>query len=142
MKEGWYGDEYVILFEGKEIEARGLDYNLAHTLPGHTLLGLVAWDNFIVREDKTGRLYKVLTLPMRPQYREPWDADLEAMKPHLERDARYTRKIKWYVDPVVFGGDPEPGENMIWIPHKEHVEAVLYWNNIFDNMAPHATPTK
>ncbi len=140
MKEGWYGNEYLILFEGEEIEARGRDYTIGQYLPGHTLLGLAAWDNFIVREDTSGKLYKVLTLPMRPEYRQPCEIDLEEAILNLERDMRYYQKIKWYVDPVVFGGDPEPGENMVWLPHKEHVEAVQYWNHIFDNMAPGAKP--
>ncbi|MGE9293812.1 MAG: hypothetical protein ACQKBW_09385 [Puniceicoccales bacterium] len=140
MKEGWYGNEYLVLFEGEEIEARTNDYAIPTYMPGHTLLGLAAWDNFIVREDKTGKVYKVLTLPMRPEYREPCDIDLADAEFKLDRDARYYQKVKWYIDPVVFGGDPEPGENMVWLPHKEHVEAVLYWNNIFENMAPDAKP--
>lgn len=135
MKEGWYGNDYLILFEDKEIPARGQDYNLARYLPGHALLGFASWDNFIVREEKTGRLYKALALPIGLDYREPWEIDLNAASAQLERDARYHGKIKWYTHPVIFGGDPEPGDNMIWIPHKEHAEAVLYWNNIYTNMA-------
>lgn len=41
MKEGWYNDDYLILFEGSETEDKERDYEIDRFLPGHRLLGMV-----------------------------------------------------------------------------------------------------
>jgi len=41
MKEGWYGSEYVILFEGGELEEKQKAYEIDLRLPRHSLLGMV-----------------------------------------------------------------------------------------------------
>lgn len=46
----------------------------------------------------------------------------------LQADARFTGKIKWYVQPIVFGGDPQMGNNVIWVGHEEHAKLVKWWN--------------
>jgi hypothetical protein len=57
--------------------------------------------------------------------------DCAALKP----DERLRGKVKWYVKPVVFGGDPNPGENMTWISLEDHVQAVKYWNEMYSHVA-------
>jgi hypothetical protein len=46
----------------------------------------------------------------------------------LERDDRFAGKIKWYVTPLVFGGDPKIGDNLVWVSHEEHAQLVRWWN--------------
>jgi hypothetical protein len=46
----------------------------------------------------------------------------------METDSRFTGRIKWYIKPVVFGGDPNPGENVTWVTHEQHAELVAWWN--------------
>tara|TARA_B100000941_G_scaffold76825_1_gene52385 strand:- start:162 stop:578 length:417 start_codon:yes stop_codon:yes gene_type:complete len=132
MKEGWHENTYLILFEAEEIRQRGLDYKIEQHLPGHSLLGMCSWDNFIVREDASGKLFLVPTLPIKPENLVPWLDKLPDSE-SLEHDDEVFKKVKWYLDPVIFGGNPEPGDNMVWITHKDHVDAVNYWNHIYDN---------
>jgi hypothetical protein len=46
-------------------------------------------------------------------------------------DERFLGKIKWYVQPIVFGGDPNIGMNVIWVNHEEHAQAVTWWNDLY-----------
>jgi len=59
MKEGWHNDDYLILFEGGEIEQKEQEYRLDHLLPGHRLLGLVGWDDFLAMESASQKLYRI-----------------------------------------------------------------------------------
>jgi hypothetical protein len=43
-------------------------------------------------------------------------------------------KIKWYVQPIVFGGDPKLGKNVIWVTHEQHAEIVRWWNNTYRSL--------
>ena len=40
-------------------------------------------------------------------------------------------RIKWYVKPLVFGGDPELGDNVIWVTQEDHVSLVRWWNRLY-----------
>jgi hypothetical protein len=41
-------------------------------------------------------------------------------------DFRYSGKIKWYIKPIVFDGDPNPGENLTWVNHEKHAQLVRW----------------
>ena len=133
MKEGWHNDDYLILFEGGEIEQKEQEYRLDHLLPDHRLLGLIGWDDFLVMESASQKLYRIPIIPISSQHRKEWphSVDSTALKP----DERFQGKVKWYVKPIVFGGDPNPGENMTWISHGDHVQAVKYWNDMYSHVA-------
>jgi len=45
-----------------------------------------------------------------------------------EPDDRYAGRIKWYIQPIVFGGNPASEENVAWIDIKKHQEFVIWWN--------------
>src|SRR5690348_17048248 len=111
MIEGWQGDDYLILFEGFEILAAENRYGFEKFLPGYRLIGLRGWDDFIVR-DEAGRFYSIPTVPLVPQYLESFT--LPQPEATLVSDSRFTGKVKWYVKPIVLGGDPNAGENLIW----------------------------
>ena len=133
MKEGWLNDDYLILFEGREIEQKEQDYGLDRLLPGHRLLGLVGWDDFLVIESASQGLFLVPTVPISPHEKREWPHSVDSTA--LSPDERYRGKIKWYVKPIVFGGDPSPGDNMTWISHGDHVQAVQYWNEMYSHVA-------
>ena len=126
MNEGWLNDDdYLILFSEAESDRALKNYDIAQSLPGFTVLGLSGWDDFIVR-DQSGKTYSVPTVPIDKQY----------LKEHklpetvtLKADVRFKEKIKWYVKPVVFGGDPNDEENIIWVTHEQHAQLVVWWNN-------------
>ena len=134
MKEGWHNDDYLILFEGSEAEEKERDYEIDRLLPGHRLLGIVGWDYFLVSDRENHRVFRVPTIPLILEEKEEWlhELDSGALKP----DERFQGKIKWYVKPIVFGGDPDLGPNLVWISHEDHVQCVKYWNQIYSQIVP------
>ena len=125
MNEGWHGDDYLILFEGFEILAAENRYGFAKFLPGYRLIGLCGWDDFIVR-DEAGHFYSIPTVPIDPQFLEPFTPPQPEAK--LVSDPKFAGKIKWYVQPIVLGGDPKAGENLTWVTHEQHGQLVQWWN--------------
>lgn len=124
MQEGWFGDDYFILFAGDEASSASQRYRAAEALPGCTIIGLRNWDDFIVR-DGSGSTYTVPAVPLTREYLEEIDIPPAAS---LEPDDRFAGKVKWYVTPLVFGGDPEAAENLAWVTHDAHAELVAWWN--------------
>ncbi|HEU4886048.1 MAG TPA: hypothetical protein VFT45_27670 [Longimicrobium sp.] len=124
MREGWLGDDYIILFSEEEATAASRRYGIGEALPGCTIIGLWGWDDFLVR-DPAGRTFTVPTVPMSAGYQR--EIALPPAAPLLADD-RFTGRIKWYVTPIIFGGDPEPGENLIWVSHDDHAALVTWWN--------------
>jgi hypothetical protein len=125
MTEGWYGDEYLILLGASDIDSASKRYGISEQLPGYEIVGLRSWDDFIVRDPK-GRTYTVPTVPLDVKYLKPFK--LPEHTSVLQSDDRFTGKIKWYVKPVVFGGDPAIGENVTWLNQEQHAQFVRWWN--------------
>jgi hypothetical protein len=125
MKEGWLGGEYLILFEGSETGAATDRYAIALALPGFELIGLRGWDDFIVR-NRNGDVFSVPAVPFDKKWLTPFQMPNGA--PRLQPDDRFAGRIKWYVKPVAFGGDPEIGGNVVWVSHEEHAGLVQWWN--------------
>ena len=46
----------------------------------------------------------------------------------LSGDAPFEKKIKWYVQPLAFGGSPTASQNVTWITHEQHAQRVGWWN--------------
>jgi hypothetical protein len=124
MTEGWFGDDYLILFEDR---ASGLDraYGLSDALPGYRLVGLRGWDDFLV-EDSTGACFTVPTVPIVQEHLAPFTIPKISAKP--EPDAKVRGRIKWYVKPIALGGDPQLPDNIAWITLEQHTELVTWWN--------------
>jgi hypothetical protein len=79
MHEGWYGDDYFVLFDESEAVAASDRYEVLRLLPGFKVLGLRSWDDFIVRS-AAGQIYSVPTPPLNArnlekQYSFPFGAD-------------------------------------------------------------------
>lgn len=124
MNEGWQNHDYLILFDQDESLAAMQAYTFDRYLPGHTLIGLKGWDDFIVI-NASGVMLTVPTLPLDATLAAPFTL---TQQPSLHPDARFTAKIKWYLKPLVFGGDPTDSANIQWITHKQHAELVVWWN--------------
>jgi hypothetical protein len=124
MNEGWYEGEYLMIFSQAEAVAAQARYNLVAYLPGYSLVGLRGWDDVIVI-NPVGIMCSLPTVPLEAQEAVPFE--LPAPLP-LEADARFAGKIKWYVKPLVFGGDARDEGNTIWVTHEEHAELVSWWN--------------
>jgi hypothetical protein len=124
MIEGWLRDDYLILFEETALSLEAA-YDLSTYLPGYRLVGLRGWDDFIV-EDSGGRLFTVPTVPILRDHLSP--LRFEDTRGDLVPDDRLTGKIKWYVTPIALGGDPKPGNNMIWVTLDQHTQLVKWWN--------------
>ena len=131
MLEGWNGDDYLILFEESELSSAETLYNLAKFLPGFQIIGLRSWDDFIVR-DSGGHTYSVPTVPVDKQYLEPFA--LPSAATSLNSDKRFSGRIKWYVKPLVFGGDPSASDNLTWVTHEQHGKLVQHWNEKYRSL--------
>jgi hypothetical protein len=131
MREGWVGDDYLILFEADEQQVASANYSFHELLPGYNLLGLRGWDDFIV-DDNAGHLFTVPTVPVSTTDLAPFQV------PGFDQvwtvDEQLRGKIKWYVKPLVFGGDPSSNQNQAWINHDQHAELVRFWNNTYRSM--------
>jgi hypothetical protein len=125
MNEGWIGDEYLILFEEHEQAQITKAYNLEKYLPGYRVSAIVGWDDLLLT-DQAGGHWRVPTVPLVQKYLEQHRQVYESNQ--LEPDDRYAGKIKWYIQPIVFGGDPASEDNMAWIDIKKHQEFVIWWN--------------
>ena len=123
MKEGWFEETYWVAYDETESKSMTSGYGISRLLPGHTVVALVGWDDFIVR-DEVGRLFRVPTVPLSAKYVEPFRPlpDLD----ELTSDERYAGKIKWYVQSIAFGGSPNAEENMTWVDVTNHQELV-WW---------------
>ncbi len=131
MREGWYNDDYWSLCEDqKEAEQLTTTYGLADYLPGYFIVGLKGWDDFIVC-DREGQYFLVPTVPLERGSLASFS--FPAASPRLESDERFTGKIKWYVKPIRFGGDPSAKENMAWLSQAEHVQVVKWWNKFYND---------
>ena len=132
MHEGWLGDDYLILFEDEhEAETAAGRYALASALPGFGLIGLRGWDDFLV-VDENGGVFSVPTVPLDKKDLAPFEMPVGAIS--LQPDDRFTGKIKWYVKPVIFGGDPRMGDNVTWVSHEGHAELVQWWNKTYRDL--------
>ena len=116
MTEGWYGDDYLILFSESEVASASERYSIPQMLPGYQLWGLRGWDDFLLR-DSAGHIYSVPTIPADPRHISPFAMPEGAAL--LRLDERFSGKIKWYVKPLVFGGDASVGENLTWVSHEQ-----------------------
>lgn len=126
MIQGWHKGDYIILFE-EQLEAITMTarYGAEAYLPGFTIDGIKGWHDFILH-DAAYQFYTAPTVPLTAQHLKPFtfDIDLSALRP----DSRVADKIMWYVQPLVFGGDPRSEQNMSWINLAQHTEAVKWWN--------------
>ena len=126
MKDGWFNEEYFVLYETKEEAISATSrYQLSEYLPGFFVVGLKFWDDFILC-DTDGRYYTVPTVP--PVREEVAAFSFPAGSLKLHADPKYAGKIKWHIQPIVFGGSPAAHENLAWLSHDQHAEAVIYWN--------------
>ncbi|MEL7537105.1 MAG: hypothetical protein AAFM91_08635 [Pseudomonadota bacterium] len=128
MDEGWHEDQYLIMFSGDEIEAATNRYNCQKYLPGYEVVGLAGWDDLLVR-DSTGETYSVPAVPLVQERVAKWS--FPCTPDALQPDEKFTGKIKWYLTPIVFGGDPEASDNLAWLTHEQHGEAMTWWNEKF-----------
>ena len=133
MRQGWHGDEYLVLFTDREATAASDGYGIADMLPGYQLVGLRGWNDFIVRNSDGGK-FTVPTVPCDPKYLQPYQ--LPAPQSELTPDERFTNRIKWYTTPIAFGGVPNLGENVTWVTHDQHVKLVGLWNKQYRDLTP------
>ena len=121
MIEGWYGSDHLILFNEAEIAAVSDRYAVSEFLPVYKVIGLRGWDNFIL-QDSSGATYCAPTVPAVAEHLSAYA--LPSAGATLSPDDRLQGKIKWYVKPIVFGGDPQSDANIIWVCHDQHGQLV------------------
>ncbi len=133
MLEGWYNEDYWSLCEDqKEAELLTSTYGLADYLPGFFIVGLKGWDDFILC-DGEGQYFSVPTVPLERGSLAPFSFPEASLR--LESDDRFTGKIKWYVKPIRFGGDPNAKDNLAWLTVGDHAQAVKWWTKLYYEMS-------
>jgi len=135
MNEGWCGDDYFVLFSEDEVESASSRYNIGAAIPGHQIVALVGWDDFILRNE-SGSTFRVPTAPLSSTLATPYI--IPAFREPLLEDSRFTGKVKWYVQPIAFDGNPTEPTNTIWITHGEHAQLVNWWNRLWRDV--HSAP--
>ena len=125
MIEGWLDEEYLVFFDASEIVGASERYAIERWLPGHQVIGLRGWDNLLVK-DKSAQVFSVPCVPLSFEHASPFA--LPSGRLTLSQDSRFVGKIKWYVQPLVFGGDPATKGNMSWVSHELHGQLVAWWN--------------
>jgi hypothetical protein len=125
MNEGWFNDDYLVLFSDAEVEDATIRYGIESSVPGYVVLGLRGWDDLIVR-DPLGGTHTIPAVPLDRQYLQEYRLPIS---PAFAADARFKNKIKWYLKPLVFGGNPDEKDNLTWITHEQHAQLVVWWNN-------------
>jgi hypothetical protein len=124
LNEGWFDDQYIVLFSVGEASSATARYRLAEALPGYSVVGLLGWDDFLLRAP-SGDTWSSPTVPLIAQHLAPCPVpSAESLQP----DSRYVERVKWYITPVAFGGDPGAQDNQVWVTHQQHAELVVWWN--------------
>jgi hypothetical protein len=100
-------------------------YAMSALLPGIEYW-VCGWDDFIV-QDVAGRSYSIPTVPLDFQYLSPFNIPPNV---NLVKAERCEGKVKWYVKPIGFGGDPKAEDNITWVSHEQHAQLVRWWNNL------------
>ena len=131
MIEGWHRQEYLVLFDECESVDLSRRYGINNFIGGHQTIGLLGWDDFIVAAS-IGGLFTIPTVPLDESYLTPLGFTIDTNQ--LQADERYRGKIKWYVKPLVFGGNASAADNMTWISLEQHVELVKWWNKLYRSM--------
>lgn len=131
MIEGWYGSDYLILFDEAEITSASDRYAISQLVPGCKVIGLRGWDDFIL-EDSNGATFCAPTVPAVADHVSAYAVPSRGTT--LSPDYRFQDKIKWYVKPIVFGGDAQSQENMIRVSHDQHAQVVKYWNGLYRSL--------
>ncbi len=127
MKEGWIGDDYIVLFAESDVPLMARRYGIESVLPGCRVVGLRGWDDFVI-VDQEGGTFTVPTVPCAlkdfRRFQLPDENSLVA-------DARFAGKVKWYITPIAFGGAPDRSENITWVTYAQHADLVRWWNAKF-----------
>ena len=130
MAEGWNGKDYLVLFNDEEAQSASQRYDIAALLPGYRIVGLYFWDDFIVK-DEHGVTYALPAVPCD-------SAELARFQipaaDHLVPDSRFTGKIRWFIKPIKFGGDPTASENTTWVSLAQHADYVRWWNALYRDL--------
>ena len=132
MKEGWNSDSYLILFDQDEVNTITESYGIPTYLPGYKVVAIQGWDDFIV-ENTNGERFIVPTIPLTEKHLTPFHGSNGWTS--LKSDLQRAGKIKWYITPIVFGGDPNQGPNLTWIDFSTHQQAVRYWNDLYRDIS-------
>jgi hypothetical protein len=83
----------------------------------------------------SGQTYSVPTVPLDTKHLSSFS--LPDGETTLRPDGRFTGKVKWYVKPIVFGGDASFVENVALVSHEEHAQLVKWWNDLYRSLKAH-----
>lgn len=97
MIQGWLQDIHISLFPQDSCEQIAGSYGLSEALPGYSLIGLLGWDDFLLKSDSG--LYTCPTVPIDPKYLQTIDIKIDTGD--LRPDPELNDRIKWYITPLI-----------------------------------------
>jgi hypothetical protein len=124
VTEGWCDDRYLVLFDEHEVEQATRAYLAGGELAGYAVVGLDFWVDLIVRKE-SGATFTIPSVPLDLASGSAFVVPEAAL---LKADPRFTGKVKWYITPLIFGGNPRENSNITWVSHEQHRQAVAWWN--------------
>jgi len=131
MIKAYTKENEILLFDSDKVSQISSEYCLDKVLPDHQIIGLIDWDDFLI-VDKNNKTFQVPTVPIDTQYLNSFECEVvkeEEVKEEL---------IKWYVTPLIFGGDPSSSENINFIDIETHIKLVVWWNNKYQEIKKNA----
>jgi hypothetical protein len=126
--EGWLSKNYYILFSNEEKQLYWEQHHLKKYLPDFDVFGLFNWDYFII--NKSNKLYAIVpTVPLMEKYITVFTYINRSML--LTQDPKQKGKIKWYKNPLVFGGNANDPDNITMIKMEKHAKLIEEWNKTY-----------
>lgn len=122
--EGWFDEQYFILFSPDEYEKAGSLYRLSEEIGPALVVGMRGWDDLLIR----GADGESFSVPMLPMSQSLIARCSISGHEDLEPDPGVEGRYRWYVKPLLFGGDPACSSNITWVDQKQHRDLVLWWN--------------
>ena len=134
--EGWSFDTYYIFFKKSDYDSFTIGYGINKHFPELKVVGLIDWDTFILKQSK--KIY--FTCPCLPTTKSGLAKLSKASLPtKLEKDPRFTDKVLWRVQPIIFGGSPDSEDNMALVTYEQHQQLIIFWNKTFQNYVQNQT---
>jgi hypothetical protein len=139
IRSKWFGPCFDIICTSSATVTRWSMYPNVTPCPQFcrvSNIGSAGWDDFIV-QDVAGRSYSIPTVPLDFQYLSPFNIPPNV---NLVKAERFEGKVKWYVKPIGFGGDPKAEDNITWLSLEQHTQWVRWRNDLHRSVETRPKP--